>query len=208
MSLIKRGNVWHFAFRWNGKRIRRDDALTASDPLRLALGELASQRSTRRISAGAAVRLGGHRDDQRQQARAAAELFRLTGGNPFYVTEVLQAGKDEVPPSARDAVLARAARLSSAARHVLDGAALTGSRFELPLLTAVTACQPEQLDEPIASGLLSADGDGGWLKFRHEIARLAVEQAVAATAPRRSTPASSRPAQPWPDRRRPARLSR
>ena len=22
MSLIKRGNVWHFAFRWNGKRYR------------------------------------------------------------------------------------------------------------------------------------------------------------------------------------------
>ncbi len=47
------------------------------------------------------------------------------------------------------------------------------------MLEAVTDCQPAYLDELIASGLLSADGDGGWLKFRHEIARLAVEQAIA-----------------------------
>jgi hypothetical protein len=35
----------------------------------------------------------------------AAALYQLTGGNPFYVTEVLQAGMAEVPPSARAAKL-------------------------------------------------------------------------------------------------------
>jgi hypothetical protein len=33
----------------------------------------------------------------------AAALYELTGGNPFYVTEVLRAGTAEVPASARDA---------------------------------------------------------------------------------------------------------
>ena len=115
--------------RFLGRRIRsasvlliatyRDDALHPADPLRLALGELASHRSTRRISlaplsepAVAALARGS--------GLAAAEIFRLTGGNPFYVTEVLQAGQDAVPPSARDAVLARAGRLTPAAREVLD----------------------------------------------------------------------------------------
>jgi predicted ATPase len=60
----------------------------------------------------------------------AAELYRLTGGNPFYVTEVLQAGLGVVPSSARDAVLARAAQLSGASRSVLDVAALIGARVE------------------------------------------------------------------------------
>ena len=41
----------------------------------------------------------------------AAALYRLTGGNPFYVTEVVQSGMGEVPTSARDAVLARVSRL-------------------------------------------------------------------------------------------------
>jgi hypothetical protein len=31
----------------------------------------------------------------------AAALYRMTGGNPFYVTEVLQAGMAKVPASAK-----------------------------------------------------------------------------------------------------------
>ena len=34
------------------------------------------------------------------------------------------------------------------------------------------------MDEILASGLLAEDG--GWLRFRHEIARMAVEQAIPA----------------------------
>ena len=90
----------------------------------------------------------------------APELYRLTGGNPFYVTEVVRAGMDEVPPSARDAVLARAARLGGGAREVLDVAALTGTRVEARLLESVTGCPPSVLDELLESGLLVADGVG------------------------------------------------
>ena len=154
----------------------RDDGLAAGDPLRVALGDLATQRSTRRVDlaplSADAVRIladGTGLD--------AAELYRLTGGNPFYVTEVVQAGLDVVPSSARDAVLARAARLGGGSREVLDVAALTGARVDLNLLKSVTASPPQVLDELLASGLLAEDG--GWLRFRHEIARLAVQQAVA-----------------------------
>jgi DNA-binding CsgD family transcriptional regulator/tetratricopeptide (TPR) repeat protein len=173
--------------RFLGRRIRnthvlliatyRDDGLAPSDPLRLALGELASQRSTRRIGL-APLSAGAVRVLADGSGIEAAALHRLTGGNPFYVTEVLQAGTGEVPSSARDTVLARAARLSGASRAVLDVAALAGRRVELPLLAAVIPCPPAAVDELLASGLLSGDGDG--LKFRHEIARLAVEQSVAA----------------------------
>jgi predicted ATPase len=76
----------------------RDDGLAPDHPLRITLGELATERSTRRIdlpplsrdavttlAAGAGI--------------AGAELFALTGGNPFLVTEVLAAGTQSVPPS-------------------------------------------------------------------------------------------------------------
>jgi len=154
----------------------RDDGLAAGDPLRVTLGDLASQRCTRRIglvplSLDAVRRLSGG------SGLPAPELYRLTGGNPFYVTEVLRSGTEEVPPSARDAVLARAARLSGDAREVLDVAALTGSRVEARLLEWVTGCPPSVLDELLESGLLV--GDGVWVRFRHEIARLAAAHAVA-----------------------------
>ena len=106
----------------------------------------------------------------------AAELYRLTGGNPFYVGTVIAAGVTEVPAAARDAVLARAVGLSSEGRDVLDAAALTGARAELRLVESVTGCPPPAVEEVLASGLLMLDG--AWLRFRHEIARLAAGQAI------------------------------
>ena len=154
----------------------RDDGLAAADQLRMTLGDLGSQRGTRRVglvplSPEAVRTLAGG------SGLPAPELYRLTGGNPFYVTEVLRAGMEQVPPSARDAVLARAARLSAGAREVLDVAALTGARVEARLLESVTGCPPSVLDELLESGLLVADA--AWVRFRHEIARLAVAHAVA-----------------------------
>jgi DNA-binding CsgD family transcriptional regulator/tetratricopeptide (TPR) repeat protein len=178
--------------RFLGRRLRdapvlliatyRDDGLAADDPLRIALGDLATQRSTRRmglapLSADAVQILADG------TGLDAAELYRLTGGNPFYVTEVVQSGLGVVPSSARDAVLARAARLGGGSREVLGVAALIGARVELDLLTSVAGCPPQAVDEILASGLLAEDG--GWLRFRHEIARLAVAQAIPAH--RRST---------------------
>ncbi|GAA3194409.1 hypothetical protein GCM10010468_04200 [Actinocorallia longicatena] len=154
----------------------RSDGLAASDPLRVALGDLAAQRSARRIdlaplSARAVHVLAGG------SAADAATLHRLTGGNPFYVAEVVRSGTPGVPGSARDAVLARAARLSPAAREVLDTAALTGSRVESRLLESVVPCPSPVMDELIASSLVIWDDSR--LRFRHEIARLAIEGAVS-----------------------------
>jgi DNA-binding CsgD family transcriptional regulator/tetratricopeptide (TPR) repeat protein len=153
----------------------RDEDLAAGDPLRAALGELGRQPTTRRVelaplSAGAVRQLAG------PAGLDAAELYRLTGGNPFYVMAVIAAGATGIPAAARDAVLARAAGLSSQARAVLDAAALTGARAELRLVQAVTGCPLPMVDEVLASGLLMLDG--AWLRFRHEIARLAAEQAI------------------------------
>jgi DNA-binding SARP family transcriptional activator/tetratricopeptide (TPR) repeat protein len=155
---------------------RNDELAAADDPLQVALGDLAALRWTRRVELAP---LSAHAVEVLAEGSglAADDLFRLTGGNPFYVSEVLKAGTAQVPLSARDAVLARAARLGDGARELLDAAALAGSRVEVRMLEAVTRCEPAALDELVASGLMAADG--GRLRFRHEIARLAVARAVA-----------------------------
>jgi len=173
--------------RFLGRRIRtskvmiiatyRDDELDAGDVLLTALGELSRQPATRRIglvplSADAVAELAT------ASGLDAAKLYRLTGGNPFYVTETIAAGLDEVPAAARDATLARAAGLSGPARQVLETAALTGIRCEPELLEAAAGCPPEAVAEAVASGLLV--DDAGELRFRHEIARLAVERSTGA----------------------------
>jgi tetratricopeptide (TPR) repeat protein len=155
----------------------RDDGLSMTGALGVALGDLAAQPPVRRIglpplsqAAVAALADGSGLDP--------AELYRLTGGNPFFVSEAVQAGTSQAPESARDAVLARAARLGASARGVLDVAALIGARVEAGLLERVAGCSADAIGELLASGLLA--GDGMTLRFRHEIARLAVEATVSA----------------------------
>jgi DNA-binding CsgD family transcriptional regulator len=151
----------------------RDDELADAHPLRVALGHLAVQRCTRRLalsplSARAVRKLAeGHGVD-------AEELHRVTGGNPFYVREVLAAGLGTMPGSARDVVLARAARLPPHARETLDAAALIGGSVDDQLLSRVVA--DPAVAELVSCGLMI---DHPGLRFRHEIARQAIELAVS-----------------------------
>ena len=78
----------------------------------------------------------------------------------------------------RDAVLARTARLSPAARGALDAAAVVPDRVELMLLEAVAGADAAAIEECLRAGILRDDGRG--VRFRHELARLAVEQAISA----------------------------
>lgn len=152
----------------------RDDELDRAHPLRVVLGELA-------VPVGQRLRL----DRLSPQAVAALaephgvdpeSLHRTTGGNPFFVTEVLAADEEGIPISISDAVLARAARLDSAARSLLEVVAIVPRRAEPWLLERLVGDATERLEECLDSGMLTAD-EGG-VAFRHELARLAVEDSL------------------------------
>ena len=114
--------------------------------------------------------------DDAGSALDAGEVYQRTGGNPFYVTEVLAAGSERVPTTVRDAVLARVSRLSRAGRDVVAAAAVLGLRAEAALLVEVSGQPLTAVDECLHRGVLVADGDA--VGFRHELARLAVERSL------------------------------
>jgi predicted ATPase len=66
----------------------RDDALAPGDPLRRALGDLAGRRNTRRIDLPPLTPDGVTRLAEGTSYRPH-EIYELTGGNPFFLTEVL-----------------------------------------------------------------------------------------------------------------------
>src|SRR5262249_40472994 len=105
------------------------------------------------------------------------ELHRKTGGNPFFVTEILASGDAEVPDTVRDAVLARVAHVGDPARGLLDAVAVVPPPAETWMLEALVGADVVPLGECLASGVLVADRDA--VGFRHELARLAVEEAIA-----------------------------
>ncbi|MEA2655880.1 MAG: hypothetical protein QOI23_1245, partial [Chloroflexota bacterium] len=153
----------------------RDDELDRGHPLRLLLGELRGDATARMklapLSASAVTELAG------SIGIDAEKLYTQTGGNPFFVTEVLAAGDAEIPISIRDAVLARAARVSPEARLLLEAVAIVPPHAELWLLEAVAPDVFNRLGECIASGMLSADASE--VTFRHELARLAIAESVS-----------------------------
>ncbi len=156
----------------------RDDEIGPDHPLRLILGDLATAQSIHRMTLHPLTE-----EAVRQLAdgsgRDSDALYRLTGGNPFFVNEVLAAPDQSVPASAADAVLARASRLSPEARATLDVAAVIGSVIDADLLLAVAGPVADEVDACIARGLLL--GSGEHLTFRHELAREAILSALAPT---------------------------
>ena len=107
----------------------RDDEIGVDHPLRLLLGDLASSHSLHRISVSAFSKDAVYQLAKNKKVDSV-ELHRMTNGNPFFVTEAL-AVESGIPETVRDAVLARAVRLSPSARAVLEVAAVIGTRVEL-----------------------------------------------------------------------------
>ncbi len=153
----------------------RDDQLGRSHPLRVVLGDLPAAARVTRVTVGALSRdavavLTGPADIDPDK------LHQQTGGNPFFVTEVLAAGSKLVPPTVKDAVLARVASLSGRALDLLDAVAVVPGRAERWLVADLAGQAVDRLDECLSSGMLTASE--GWISFRHEIARRAVEDSL------------------------------
>jgi DNA-binding CsgD family transcriptional regulator/tetratricopeptide (TPR) repeat protein len=153
----------------------RDDELDRGHPLTLVLGELATARVARLTVPPLSERAVG--ELAAPHGLDAGELHRQTNGNPFYVTEVLAAGTGEIPHTVRDAVLARLARLSAPARQLLEAIAIATPQAEVWLLEALAPAELDGLEECLASGVVASQADG--VAFRHELARLTVEEALA-----------------------------
>ncbi|WP_323101674.1 ATP-binding protein [Intrasporangium sp. YIM S08009] len=163
---------------------RPEDVGTTSG-LRVVLGDTASADGTRRVDlppltvegveALAQAYAGEHPDAAHPDAR---RLHDVTGGNAFFVTEVLSGSADSLPPTVRDAVLARVARLDEDAQRALELVALAGARVGTDLVEELVRDGLTTLDEPLSRGLLVLSGTE--LTFRHELGRLAVAGDVPA----------------------------
>ena len=154
----------------------RDDHLLPSDPLRVMVGDIASQPVVRRLpvpvlSREAVAELAG------ATGLDPDELHRETGGNAFFVSEVVAAGGAQLPPTVQDAVLARVQRLTPQARLALESAAVIGSRIEPSLIHGMPDVSPDSVDECVGAGMLRFEAPA--YVFRHEIVRQSVLSGIA-----------------------------
>ncbi|HKT40337.1 MAG TPA: LuxR C-terminal-related transcriptional regulator, partial [Ktedonobacterales bacterium] len=158
----------------------RDDELTKDHPLRLVLGDLPSDNVTRvwlpPLSEIAVATLA------QQAGRPVGNLHAATGGNSFFLKEVLASDMPGPPTSVRDAVLGRIARLSYEARCFLELASVVPTKLEWRTVEAMTVVDNAWLEECLGSGILQFEN--GLVDFRHELARQAVESTLSPTRKR------------------------
>jgi DNA-binding CsgD family transcriptional regulator len=170
--------------RYLGRRIQRtrcllivtyrDDELAPSHLLRGVVGELTGQHAARiplpPLSFDAVEQL------VEDSARDARRIFQVTGGNPFFVRELLATPHDAIPETVRDAVLARLLQCSQTAREVAELVSLLPGRTEPWLIRSILGDFGAAADQAVTCGLLKYHDEA--LAFRHELGRLAVESTI------------------------------
>ena len=104
--------------------------------------------------------------------RVARDLRRDSGGNPFFVVELLRHSGQDTPRSVRDVIVRRAGRLGSRAQELLAGAAVIGRDFDVELLQRVTAADEAELAASLdaaARAALIHPAPFGRFTFVHEL---------------------------------------
>ena len=125
----------------------------------------------------------------------APALVARTGGNPFFVTELLRLLTSErsldvasvntvLPHQVRDVLRRRIDRLPDRTQSLLNVVALLNRPAEIPLLTGVTGLSDEAaLDDAeaaVASSLLIEDPASGGFLLSHDLVRQTLEETLSA----------------------------
>ncbi len=174
------------------------DDLHAADPASIELlqallrrpppGRVVVAIATRRLPAGLAgeafirIDLGPLDPDEALALIGSAlpaarrdAVLRESGGNPFYLEQLVRAG-GELPGSVAEAIAEELRVLAPDARRLLEGAAVAGDPFEPSLAAAAAGLDDglELLDGLLAAGLVRETSVARAFAFRHPLVRRAV----------------------------------
>jgi DNA-binding CsgD family transcriptional regulator/tetratricopeptide (TPR) repeat protein len=153
----------------------RDGEAPPGHPVHAVVAAVSTVLELEPLSAGAVASLSGE---------GADGLYAATGGNPFYVTELLASRTaDEPPRSIVNAVRGRVSRLSDDARRLVELVSVVPNRVATPVLDAVLPDWPGPAEEPERRGLLEVHPR--YVRFRHELARNAIRSGIPIAARRR-----------------------
>lgn len=152
----------------------RDDEIIDTHPLQQVIGDI-PETHLRRMPLRPLTRKGVASIDV-QELYKPDKLLEITGGNPFFVTELLaahEAGDEDVPVSVRDSVNTRLNRLRGDERSFLETMSVVPAAFTLELASDLFGTAGDALAMTCIERGLLVDEAPGKLRFRHELARLA-----------------------------------
>ena len=165
----------------------REAELAPEAPLAGALGELLADPSAVRmplqgLGADGVAALARDVTGADVPEQTVAMLLDRTGGNPFFVVELLRVlvaehtlAPEHVPVRVQEVVRRRLAKLPGQVNAVIAVASVLGRDVSVPVLREVVQIDElalfDTLDTAVVSGILTATDDPGLLRFSHDLVR-------------------------------------
>ncbi len=154
----------------------RDDEINLDHRLRAILGEIPPQYQTRlkiqRLSVDAVKELS------KNTGMNAEDVYRLTGGNPFYVTEILAHYSEGIPDNIKDSILSVFYRQPERVRNLWELVSTLSGKIDVKLLELIVPNLYTEVDQCLKSGVLLMEEHH--LTFKHELYRKTIEEALTA----------------------------
>jgi predicted ATPase len=152
----------------------RDDEIDRDLRLRAILGEIPAQLQTRlkiqRLSMASVKALA------KTTPLKAEDLYRLTGGNPFYVTEILAHYSPGIPENIKDSILSVYSRQPDRVRNLWDQVSTLSGKIDIRMLELIVPNLYTEIEQCVKGGVLLMEENH--LTFKHELFRKTIEEAL------------------------------
>jgi DNA-binding CsgD family transcriptional regulator/tetratricopeptide (TPR) repeat protein len=156
----------------------RDTEIHSGHPLRSIMGQLNADSFTRiellPLSKQAVEKMAEERGYNGE------DVYRITNGNPFYVTEILASYSQGVPDNIKDSILSVYNKMNEKTKQVWQILSVLPAAFELSYLDKLDASYVPAVHDCIDAKILVVDN--GRIFFKHELYRRTVESSLSPLA--------------------------
>lgn len=153
----------------------RDNEIHPKHPLRNVLGQLVPGSFTKLelplLSKEAVEKLATERGHTNK------DVYSISGGNPFYVNEILASYNLEVPDSVRDSILSTYNNCDEQSKLVWDVLAVIPSPFEVDYLEQIAQDYEESVALCLHYKILIIENNR--ISFKHELFRRTIESVLS-----------------------------
>ncbi|HEY0677988.1 MAG TPA: AAA family ATPase [Chitinophagaceae bacterium] len=153
----------------------RDNEIHSKHPLRNVLGQLPSDSFTRMqlepLSRPAVEKM------VLDKGYSGEDVYSITGGNPFYVTEILSSYNQVVPDNIKDSILSAYNRTAEGTRRIWELLSVSPTGFELTYLEKFDPLYASAIEDSLELKILFLKD--GLIFFKHELFRRAIETSLS-----------------------------
>ncbi|MEP6676605.1 MAG: AAA family ATPase [Ferruginibacter sp.] len=153
----------------------RDDEISQQHALRNVLGDLSRDSYTRIqltvLSKEAVYKLAD------EKGYDAENVYSISGGNPFYVNEILASYSPGVPDNIKDSILAVYDRQEEGTKNAWQICSVIPGGLEISLFAKIRTSWDEAIDHCFALNIIVIKNDR--IVFKHELYRRTIENSLS-----------------------------